>query len=104
MKKNIKFLMGLAVVTSVCLSTTSCIDETEPTSGLTQNQLETSPNNVSAMLMALPARANVMDARSSNYADYAFGYGGIMHIRDVQTGRHGHCLFHLRPLPAMGDG
>lgn len=86
MKKNIKFLMGLAVVTSVCLSTTSCIDETEPTSGLTQNQLETSPNNVSAMLMALPARANVMDARSGNFADYAFGYGGIMHIRDVQTG------------------
>lgn len=86
MKKNIKYLMGLAVVVSTCLSTTSCIDETEPTSGLTQNQIDNSPNTISAMMMALPARANVLDARTGNFDDYAFGYGALMHLRDVQTG------------------
>lgn len=60
MKKNIKYLMGLAVVVSTCLSTTSCIDETEPTSGVTQAQIDNSPNTISAMMMALPARANVL--------------------------------------------
>ena len=86
MKKNIKYLMGLAVVVSTCLSTTSCIDETEPTSGLTQDQIDNSPNTISAMMMALPARANVLDARTGNFDDYAFGYGALMHLRDVQTG------------------
>lgn len=86
MKKNIKFLMGVALATAVSLSTTSCIEETQPTSGVTQDQMDESSNNISAMLMAMPARSNVVDARSGNYGDYAFGYAGLMHIRDVQTG------------------
>ena len=37
------------------------------------------------MLMALPASFNTLDARTGNFGDYAIGYGGLMHIRDVET-------------------
>lgn len=84
-KKNIKLLTGVAVC-SVCLSLTGCIEETIPTDGFTQEQVDASNNTISALLMALPAQLNTMDARGSiSYGDYAFGYGAMMHIRDVET-------------------
>ena len=85
MNKNIKILTGLAICSFLFSTITSCIDETEPTSGLTQEQVDASDNAISSMLMAMPARFNQFDARTGNFGDYAFGYGGIMHIRDVQT-------------------
>ena len=83
MKRNIKLFMGVALA-SLSLATTSCIDETEPTSGATQNQIDQSKNTVSGMLMALPKRLNVMEG--DTYQHYAFGYGAMMHVRDIETG------------------
>lgn len=84
MKTSIKLLMGVAVC-SAALTTTSCIDETERTDLVLQDQVDASPNSISGMLMAMPARFNALDARTLNFADYAIGYGGLMHVRDVQT-------------------
>ena len=84
MKTSIKLLMGVAVC-SATLTTTSCIEETVPTDIVLQDEVDESPNSVSGLLMAMPARFNTLDARTLNYADYAFGYGGLMHVRDVQT-------------------
>lgn len=84
MKTSIKLLLGVAVC-SATLTTTSCIDETEPTEMILQSQVDKSPNSINAMLMAMPARFNALDARTGNFGDYAFGYGGLMHVRDVQT-------------------
>lgn len=83
-KRNIKLLAGVAVC-SACLSLTGCIEETIPTDGFTQDQVDESDNTITGLMMALPARFNVMDARTLNFTDYAFGYGALMHIRDVQT-------------------
>lgn len=85
MTKTIKFLAGVAVA-AFTLATTSCIDETMPTNGITQDQLDKSQNTVSGLLMSLPKRMNAMDARSGNFGDYAIGYGGLMIIRDTETG------------------
>lgn len=84
MNKNIKTITG-AMLCLAAFGLSSCMDETEPTDGLTQDQVNESPNSVSGMLMAMPARFNALDARTGNFADYAIGYGGIMHVRDVQT-------------------
>ena len=84
MKTSIKLLLGVAVC-SMTLTTTSCIDETEPTNIVLQSQVDKSPNSISGMLMAMPARFNALDARTLNFGDYAIGYGGLMHVRDVQT-------------------
>ena len=84
MKKSIKLLTALALCPAAFMMT-SCIDETVPTNMVLQDELDNSPNSVSGMLMALPASFNTLDARTGNYTDYAFGYGGLMHIRDVET-------------------
>ena len=84
MKKNIKLLTALAFC-SAAFTVTSCIEETMPTDFVLQDELDQSPNSVSGMLMALPASFNTLDARTGNFGDYAIGYGGLMHIRDVET-------------------
>lgn len=84
MKKSIKLLTAFAFC-SAAFTVTSCIEETMPTNFVLQDELDQSPNSVSGMLMALPASFNTLDARTGNFTDYAFGYGGLMHIRDVQT-------------------
>lgn len=84
MKTSIKILTGIAVC-ATALTSTSCIDETVNTNLVLQDQVDASDNSINGMLMAMPARFNALDARTLNYADYAFGYGGLMHVRDVQT-------------------
>lgn len=84
MNKKIKFLTGAALCMAV-FGLSGCMDETVPTDGLTEGQVEESPNSIEGMLMAMPARFNALDARTLNFNDYAIGYGGIMHVRDVQT-------------------
>ena len=49
MNKNIKILTGLAICSFLFSTITSCIDETEPTSGLTQEQVDASDNAISSM-------------------------------------------------------
>ena len=63
---------------------TGCIEETEPMNGnATARQIQGNAQASEALVNALPATFNDIFSRSEHYT---FGYGGIMHIRDVMTG------------------
>lgn len=63
---------------------TGCIEETEPMNGTaTLYQIEGNEQAQDAMVNGMPAMFNYI---FSSGAHYTFGYGGIMHIRDVMTG------------------
>lgn len=63
---------------------TGCIEETEPMDGnATLYQIEGNEQAQDAMVNGMPAMFNYI---FSSGAHYTFGYGGIMHIRDVMTG------------------
>ena len=62
---------------------TGCIEETEPMNGnATLYQIEGNEQAQDAMVNGMPAMFNYIFSRG---AHYTFGYGGIMHIRDVMT-------------------
>lgn len=63
---------------------TSCVEEVFPTSGVTQDQLDASEKSYEAMVFAMPAYYNNVATVSGDVA-YDWGYGSIMHIRDVMT-------------------
>ena len=83
--KNIitKVFVGVFCASSL-FTTTGCIDETEPTNIATEEQLASSSQATEALLWAIPAYVNKVFSYSENH--YDFGYGAIMHIRDVMTG------------------
>ena len=86
--KNISKLF-LCICCSSSILMTGCIDETFPTNVATSDQLSSSAKATEALLWAMPAytnKFNVFAVVPSNDA-YAFdwGYGSIMHIRDVMT-------------------
>lgn len=84
MKTNIgKLLLGFCLSTSVVL--TGCIDEVFPTNGATEDQIASSDKAAEALLWAMPASLNVVGTISSSY-HWDWGYGSIMHVRDVMTG------------------
>lgn len=63
---------------------TGCIEETEPMNGnATARQIQGNAQASEALVSALPATFNDIFSRGDHYT---FGYGGIMHIRDVMTG------------------
>ena len=72
-------LLGLATV----FTTTSCMDETFPTDVATEHQLASSNKSTEALLWAMPAFFNQLSV-ASGYS-YDWGYGSLMHIRDVMT-------------------
>lgn len=78
MKHIYSLLCGLCC-SSVLL--TGCIDETVPTNGATQAQIESSAKSLEATLWALPVGA--LDYGALGH--YDFGYGAQMHIRDIMT-------------------
>lgn len=78
-----KLLLGVCLSSSLVM-TTGCIEETFPTSGATEDQLTSSDMATSAMLWAMPASLNVVGVVASSY-HWDWGYGSIMHIRDVMT-------------------
>lgn len=82
--KKITRLLAAGCLASTLLMT-GCIEETFPTSGATEDQVTSSDESASAMLWALHAQLNtpVFDAGSYHFD---FGYGSMMHIRDIQTG------------------
>lgn len=63
---------------------TSCIEETFPTSGVTQGQLEASVEATSALVWGMPGN---MISLSSGYSSMHcnFGYPALMHALDVMT-------------------
>ena len=82
MKFNIsKTIVGLCCAASVL--STSCIEETFPTDAATEEQLSASAKATEALLWAMPAFFNDYQTVSSSH--FEFGYGAIMHVRDVMT-------------------
>ena len=83
MKTKISTLfVGLGVAASSLL-TTGCIEETFPTSGATEDQLGASAKATEALVWAMPAYLNTPLSHAENH--YEWGYGAMMHIRDVMT-------------------
>jgi len=80
--RNINKILTIALMVS-SLAYTSCIDEVTPTSAITEEQLGSSTKATEAMLWGMPSTYNVLQIATSNHFDW--GYGAIMHIRDVMT-------------------
>lgn len=83
MKNRYKFLLG-TVVAAPMLLTTSCIEETFPTNGVTQEQLQGSKKAMQAIVWGMPGHMNTYNIVSPRQ-DYDFGNPGLMHARDVMT-------------------
>lgn len=85
MKTNIaKLLVGVCCSASLLL-TTGCIDEVFPTSVATEDQVTSSDMAAEALLWGMPASLNVVGIIDAS-RHWDWGYGSIMHIRDVFTG------------------
>lgn len=76
-------MAGLCLTSSLAI-TTGCIEETFPTNGATEEQLTSSDMATSAMVWAMPAALNKIETISDSY-HWDWGYGSIMHVRDVMT-------------------
>ena len=85
MKTNInKLFTGMFCAASL-FTTTSCIDETFPTDVVTEAQIGSSLKATEALLWAIPAYVN-NHATIGSDRHWDWGYGSIMHVRDVMTG------------------
>lgn len=84
MRTNISKLLLAVGCSASILMTTSCIEETFPTNAATADQIAASPKASEALLWAMPAFFNKFNVRG-NEDHYDWGYGSIMHIRDVMT-------------------
>lgn len=87
MRNISKFIVGIGCLASVSVSMTGCIDETFPTNVATDEQLTSSSKATEALLWAMPAFLNKYDVlgQDPSAPGYDWGYGSIMHIRDVMT-------------------
>jgi len=82
MKTKILFyLSGICLISSMLFP--GCSEETIPTNTITSEQLSSSAKATEALLWAMPAFANKYQVLSSDHYDW--GYGSIMHVRDVMT-------------------
>ena len=88
MKANITKIFAGMLCAATLFSTTSCIDDTFPTSGATEEQLGSSAKATEALLWSMPAFLNDFGTYggTSDPSHYEWGYGSQMHIRDVMTG------------------
>lgn len=82
MKAIYKTLLATAVLAPTL---TSCVEEVFPTNAITEDQLHESEKAVEALVWAMPAFMNNYNTQGGGNA-YDWGYGSIMHIRDVMTG------------------
>ncbi len=83
MKTKISTLFVGMGVAAASLMTTGCIEETFPTNGATEDQLGASSKATEALVWAMPAYLNTPLSLADNH--YEWGYGAMMHIRDVMT-------------------
>lgn len=88
MKNLHKAFYGLVLISSSVL-TTSCMEQFEPQSSIvTESQMQASASAAKAACLAMPANFNY----ASFFDDWVdkghcyYGYGSIMHIRDIMTG------------------
>ena len=85
MKKIYIPLLAVAVALP-SMTLTGCIEETFPTSSVTQDQVVDSPNAAASFALGMPAFMNSVFVLGDNRLHYDFGYPAMMHIRDVMTG------------------
>ena len=85
MKKILSYGMSLAMMATVSFSATSCIEETVPTNGFTEEQIKGSEKATDALLWGMPAKLNDINMFGDSRG-FDWGYGAIMHIRDRQSG------------------
>jgi len=85
--KNMNIFKSLTVAAAVgaSVSLTGCLEETIPSSTITESQLNSSPATGNALVWSMPAWLNNFNT-SGQDAHYDWGYGSIIHIRDVMTG------------------
>lgn len=80
MKRYIKSFMTVGVF-SLALTNTSCVEDMENTSYATVEEIGASAKATDGLLMAMPQYLN--DESSDSH--FMFGYGCMMHMRDVLT-------------------
>lgn len=83
MKKILIYGLSTLMLASSAMTFTGCIDETEPTSGATAEQVE--QNNADNILQILRGSAAYLCQPWTTSYHWGWGYGAIMHIRDLQT-------------------
>ena len=79
MKKIFKNIMFTA---TAALALTSCLDDTTPSGGMIQNQVEASKNGISGLSYAIPK-----SLVSLGYSNIGATYGGIQLLTDIITGQ-----------------
>lgn len=82
MKRTLLYGLSLLAFAATSVTFTGCIDEAEMTNGATTEQVSTNENAISAFVMAVPA--NMLSVWDSGQG-YSWGYGGLIHVRDMQT-------------------
>lgn len=80
MKTIYKSLIAATILTPML---SGCVEEVFPTNGVTEEQVLASPTATEAFAMAMPAYLNNYQTVSDNAYDW--GYGSVMHVRDVMT-------------------
>lgn len=83
MKRLNKYGLGVILLAASTMSLTGCIEETFPTSGATSGQVGESSQAADGQLNGIAAYMNSKYLGSRR--DWDFGYGSVMHVRDVQT-------------------
>lgn len=83
MKKLLIYGLTLVLLATSSFSFTSCIDETEPTSGATEDQVQESDKALEAMVLGL--NNQFIKIWNSSY-HWSIGYGALMIIRNIQSG------------------
>lgn len=81
-----KKIFGLLLTGTLAVSPfllTGCIEETLPTSGATQEQINESLSAKEALIWGIPAFENSLETATDQHFDW--GLGSVMHIRDVMT-------------------
>ena len=81
--KSIYKIFTVAVLAGT-VSLTSCIEDAIQSNSVTEDIVKASPNAGEAMVWAMPAYFINFATYSSSY-HYDWGYGSIMHVRDLMT-------------------
>lgn len=85
MKKIYIHLLAAAVALPAA-TLTGCIEETFPTTVVTQDQVQASPDAAASFAMGMPAFMNSYFVLGNTRLHYDFGIPSMMHIRDVMAG------------------
>lgn len=77
--------LGAAIALTSTIALTGCLEEVLPTSGVTEDQLAGKDVAYSSIFWGMPSFLNCFNVTGGQY-HYDWGYGSIMHIRDIETG------------------